>query len=309
MPSMAIGLLLALHGYGLSPGPAVRVWRPREARVIVMAPSPPAFATLEALEDELRAYLAALPAAELEDESLPPPLAYSELSRNGRDDLSRAVLEFGGYIQLSRRLGLRWLLPKKEGRAPTIEVDNFDPTKTLRTGFLKLGNARRATEDVLETKRLDEIPRRQPAPPTAQAAGRSKLASLLQPARVPYVNTEDELPLRQLLVDMQMSVPQRAGALLLAWALALAFGPHPAVQLEGDALLAARGAASGLAAAHGTLGAYAAVLASGQRRNPLVWWLKGTLGGVPALSELRAEDTRLAPPAGGGEASAAGGRP
>ncbi|KAG8458182.1 hypothetical protein KFE25_011713 [Diacronema lutheri] len=277
------------------------------ARARMAGPRQPArFATVEALEAELRAHVAALPAAELDDESLPPPLAYSELSRNGRDDLARAVMDAGGYIQMSRRLGLRWALPKKAAPPPVVEVRNFDPREALKSGFLKLGEARSATEDVLETKRLSEFARREPAQLTPQQVGRSKLAELLRPARAPYVSTDDPLPGRQLLVDMQMSLPQRASAVLLAWALALAFGAHPTVPLDGDALLAARGAAVGLAAAHAALGAYAAVLAAGKGRSAVTWALKAALAGAPALAELRDERTRLRPPtpppgdAGGG---------
>lgn len=263
----------------------------------MMAPKPPEFATIEALESELKDYLAALPAGELDDETLPPPLAYSELSRNGRDDLARAVLDYGGYIQFSKRFGLRWTLPKKEMPPPMVEVDNFDPTKVLRTGFLKLGNARKATEDILETKSLDELPRRQPPPAATKAStGLGKLASLLEPARAPYVNTEDELPLRQLLVDLQLSLTQRANTLLLAWLLAVAFGPNPAFSLDGEELLVARSVALSVLTVQSGLGVYAATLASAQQRNPLVWLLKTALGGAPALSELRSESTRIPPP-------------
>jgi hypothetical protein len=268
-------------------------------RTIAMAANKPAqFATVDELEAELREYVKALSPDALSDELLPPPLAYSELSRNGRDDLALAVMENGGYIQFSRRLGLRWLLPKGPVKEPAIEVNNFDPTEALRSGFLKLGNARTATEDILETKKLSEFERREANAERARElkVGRGTLVSLIEPAQKPYVNLEDETPARQLLIDLQMTVPQRASAVLLAWTLAAAYGAHPMLTIDDATTLLALRAASGVwVAVQLGLGGYAALLAREQERNALVWFFKTTISGAIALDELRGETTRLPP--------------
>ncbi|KAJ1640226.1 hypothetical protein T492DRAFT_930375 [Pavlovales sp. CCMP2436] len=274
----------------------------------MMAPKAPHFASVEQLEAELRAYLGGLPADELSDDSRPPPLAYSELSRNGRDDLARASMEFGGYIQLSNRLGVRWRLPPKEVRVPLQEVNNFDASKATRTGFLKLGNALRATEDVLETKKLSDFERSESKSTELvrqQQVARSKLASLIQPTQKPYVNEEDKLPGRQLLVDLQMSLPQRASTVLFVWALGLAFGPHPALPLDAETALVVRTIALGWGGLHSALGIYAAVVASRQQRSAPVWLFKTALAGFPSLAEVVGESTRLLPGSTVGEKAAA----
>jgi hypothetical protein len=202
----------------------------------------------------------------------------------------------GGYIQDSKVLGLRWALAKGPARTPFVEIDNFDSNKALRSGFLKLGNAQKATEDVLEVKKLSDFESRETFERERQRElGRSKLASLLQPSEAPYVDTADDTPARQLLVDLQMNLPQRVTALLLTWALAAAWAPHPALPLDADTLLAVRLASGVWLGAQAALGVYTATLASAQARNPLVWFAKATGAGVAALAELRAEGTRLQP--------------
>ena len=65
------------------------------------------YLTVESLEIAIREHIATTYAeGSLDDESLPSPLNYKELSFHGRDDLVEGCMAFGGYLQLSQALGL-----------------------------------------------------------------------------------------------------------------------------------------------------------------------------------------------------------
>ena len=96
--------LLALHAL---PGlllPAARA--PARAPAAVMQKRAK-IADFSDLEREVLSYLGTLNATQLNDESAPSPLAYVELQKAGRPDIVEACMEYGGYLAVSKRLGVR----------------------------------------------------------------------------------------------------------------------------------------------------------------------------------------------------------
>lgn len=246
-----------------------------------------------ALVEEVKDYLTNVPQQELDDDRLPPPLSYTELSRRGREDLARAVMDGGGYIALSKALGVRWQMPKKvPDKPPLVPVENFDPTASEKSGFLKLGRARADTEDILSEKPLSAFKKENATAASPNLQPESKLASLLAPAVAPYVSDEDDTSLRQALVDMQLSGQQRAAALLLAWTLANAFGAGGDL-VDPEIRQFLRPAALALIAVHVGSAGFAVLGAVQQGRNVVVWLAKGLLAGSSVIPELWSGDTLL----------------
>ena len=64
------------------------------------------YASAAELDAAVCAYINALPAGAVHDRTLPSPLNYKELNYNGRPDLVEGCMQFGGYLQVSERLGL-----------------------------------------------------------------------------------------------------------------------------------------------------------------------------------------------------------
>jgi len=64
------------------------------------------YASAAELDAAVCAYVAALPAGAVDDPTLPSPLNYKELNYSGRPDLVEGCMQFGGYLQVSQRLGL-----------------------------------------------------------------------------------------------------------------------------------------------------------------------------------------------------------
>jgi len=293
----AVACLSATGGYG-----------PRSVRSPLLASRAPVrmastmrnegFATPAELEEELRAHLATIDQDVLADEELPPPLSYVELSRRGRDDLSRAVLAMGGYIQFSKALGVRWQSPPEQEKPPPKALDNFDPYKQDTSGFLKLGKTLAEAEAVLAIKKLHEFrkPERPAPPPKPEGPVRSKLQDIMNIYAPPDANAtwvDDPIERRQFLIDSQLSDFQRIYVLVSAWLLASACGPHPAALLDPEVvgylrLFVDLGALVNLCCAF-----YSSKLAGAQGRSRAVWVIKGLVAGGAALRELQSEQTRI----------------
>ena len=101
MPPRLLLLLPPLLALAAAVHPRVAL-RARTLHHATRSPAPQlaAYDTFAALENELRAYLSALPESALSDAAAPSPLAYTELKRNGRTDLAEGCLKHGGYVRV-----------------------------------------------------------------------------------------------------------------------------------------------------------------------------------------------------------------
>ena len=100
-PCSSIITVVSSKAADLTAGPLVA---PRALGTTMMAAK---YLTVESLEIAIREHIATTyPEGSLDDESLPSPLNYKELSFHGRDDLVEGCMAFGGYLQLSQALGL-----------------------------------------------------------------------------------------------------------------------------------------------------------------------------------------------------------
>lgn len=77
-----------------------------------------------------------------EGEVVGSPIAYNVLAKAGRFDLLEGVMEYGGYIQISEKLGLEFSIPEKVVANPNDRVLFKRTSPNDGGGFLTLGGAK-----------------------------------------------------------------------------------------------------------------------------------------------------------------------
>ena len=122
---------LLVVALALVPSPLSGVAAPRALRR--HAAPLAAFSDFAVFEREVREYLSALDEAALNDAEAPSPLAYLELQSNGRADLAEGCMQYGGYLAVSSKLGVR--VQRKALPPPSAPIDaNFGKTVVADQG-------------------------------------------------------------------------------------------------------------------------------------------------------------------------------
>ena len=289
--------LLALHAL---PGlllPAARA--PARAPAAVMQKRAK-IADFSDLEREVLSYLGTLNATQLNDESAPSPLAYVELQKAGRPDIVEACMEYGGYLAVSKRLGVRIRPSAPPAPPPSGPVLAGDEPPEL---IVSLSSS--AREEKLSARVDGPSVSSQSAVQRKPGASRP-IADAVSP--VAPVRTAP-LPLGEVSQTptgagpgvgrlLRLDGRQRLGLGALSTLLALGYGRGSVDVLPDDAANALRLAAAAVLLGHVVMGAYAAALAAGGPARaesgagpgaPVFWFTKVALTGAGGLREARAE--------------------
>eukprot|EP00967_Tisochrysis_lutea_P113341 scaffold179822_cov31-Tisochrysis_lutea.AAC.16 len=192
------------------------------------------FEEYEALEVELRAYLAALEPQDALD--APSPLAYAELTRNGRLDLVEGCMAHGGYIAVSKRMGLPLrfanLIDAPAPQTPRI-TEELPPTIGL-----KLSGARRE-EEMAAAMVKAEASKSGCETRTVEKGGTIYEPTPLNlPSSTKGTAGADSQPSWQFAWLFRFDDAERASLLLFTWVSAVAYGRSSASLLD-DGLLTA----------------------------------------------------------------------
>lgn len=192
------------------------------------------FADAAAFEAAVRAYVSTLDEKELQDPAAPSPLAYAELQRNGQLDLVAGCMEHGGYIQVSKRLGVPLRLPKEAEQpadAPRF-IEALPPTLGL-----KLSGSKREADLAAAVQTLDLTRAAAPAP----AGVRGGVVYEPTPLRLPrpkaapsdiISSSTDARPRWELAWVFRYDGSQRAWLVFLVWLSAAGYGRATAEVLE-----------------------------------------------------------------------------
>lgn len=238
------------------------------------------------LEADIRAYLETCP------DFGQNPLTYVNLGKAGRVDLASRILENGGYIDVSRRLGIPVdetdFVPPPVITAPSsLELQTQDPGASLVLG--RDLEARLATvEQVLKspTEADDGV--------SSARISRSRpnddvpTAEELRLANESLVPPVQDLPIPEG-ERLTLSTQMRVGTLIWTAAVALGFGRTSPAVLPESSIQLCQSVAEALTVAHLVVAAYvAAVLAPQLNRNRALWFFKLLLSGPIGLKDLRA---------------------
>eukprot|EP00177_Eucheuma_denticulatum_P003263 GFKZ01005898.1.p1 GENE.GFKZ01005898.1~~GFKZ01005898.1.p1 ORF type:complete len:316 (+),score=26.35 GFKZ01005898.1:124-1071(+) len=220
------------------------------------------------------------------------PLTYMNLGKAGRVDLASRILENGGYIYVSKRLGIPVdetdFVPPPVITAPnSLELQTQDPGASLVIGRdleARLASVEQVLKNTTEANgRLssDRISRSRPNDdvPTAEELRltNEKLNPPVQDIPVP----EGE--------RLTLSGQMRVGTLIWTTAIALGFGRTSPAVLPETIIQLCQSLAEALTVAHLVVAGYgAAVLASQMKRNRALWFFKLLLSGPIGLRDLRA---------------------
>jgi hypothetical protein len=249
------------------------------------------------LEAHIRAYLSENSAAAAE----PSPLAYLTLRNYGRTDLIEPIMNNGGYIAVSRALGIRvdntystYRPPRRPEELPSM-FSKADGAGTLALGA---GLDQRLNVDVASIKPMPPL-----VPETATVSGNEAYVSV-RSGELPYipepVPTAEEVAAigRDIVIVVDDVVEEgerlaltplmRVGTLLLVVTAALGYGRASSGLLESGVLEALRAGSAALAVGHALLAVYAAaVVAPKFKRSAAVWGLKVLLSGPAGISSLK----------------------
>lgn len=236
-----------------------------------------------ALEAEIRQYLDGC------EDPGPSPLAYTNLGEAGRTDLISRIMEHGGYLQVSRRLGV----PVDESNfisPPSVPIPNTslfnqeDGKPSLVMGRdleARLGTVGQVIEDSkVSGNALSSSQRRalRAGVPSGQEL-RSASEQFIPPV------TDEPLPKGE---RFSLTASMRLGMVLLAAVTAVGFGRASSGVVNEDTIATCRLMAEALAVAHLAVGIYAGgVLAARYNRSRLLWSAKVLLSGPLGLQHLR----------------------
>lgn len=239
--------------------------------------------SLRTLEADIREFLSQLP------DDVTNPLAYVKLRREGRLDLVSRIMDAGGYIEVSQRMGI-----------PVDESQFVPPPKTLQTTTEPLFQTEEQGASIAVGQSLeDKLNNIEDAMKTDSRPSGDKTRGYVRMDDVP---SADELiaqnqQISPRIVDKQpiegedlfLTTPIRLGLLTLASFAAIGFGRASDAVVSSDVVSLCRSIAAGLACVHCILGTYVAlILAPGMKRSPSLWFVKVLLGGPLAVSQLRA---------------------
>lgn len=220
------------------------------------------------------------------------PLAYVTLRKNGRVDLVSRIMDAGGYIQVSQRLGI----PLEERFTKTLPATSaFDSQPSLSNNFdydasIAIGKALEERLDTIEDVVKDTKPgEKGTAMRYVNAVNTDRVPSAEQIIRQ---NESYAPPIVDEYVPegerMNLSFPMRIGMLSLVVSIALGFGRASQGIISEDIIQLCQRITGGLAVAHVMVGLYGGfVVAPSLRRNSLLWAAKVVLSGPLGLRELR----------------------
>lgn len=242
-------------------------------------------ASFAELEGEIRAYLDAC------DDPGPNPLAYTALGAAGRTDLVSRIMEQGGYLEVSRRLGLAvdettFILPP-----PVVNSGQWDFNADVDEASVVVGRDLEAKLSAAE-EALNGSKDGAGAPSVAGNNRRALRAGVptaqdLRAASerlVPPV-TDEVVPDGERFV---LSARMRAGIVILAAVTAAGFGRASTGLVGADAIETLRLVAEALGLAHVVVAVYAGgVLAAQYKRNRVLWSAKLLLSGPLGLPDLK----------------------
>jgi len=257
------------------------------------------FDDFDELAAEVKSYLASLDAAMLEDPKAPSPLAYIELQSAGRVDLVEGMMKHGGYLAVSRKLGVRL----QDAPPPSAPVAN--PWKQPEPEDVNVGAGVSLSGAAKEDKMAADLARLA-AQKTSATAGPTVITTKapavargdqLAPLRKRATVDESDLYARDQSAAERSPQPalfldglQRAEMALLIGLFAVGFGRTSAQVLEPSLASAVQLAFGALAVGHLVIGGYGGFLASQappeQRHSPAGWFVKCAVTGVAGLSEL-----------------------
>lgn len=237
------------------------------------------------LEAEIRKYL------DSHEDPGPNPLAYTNLGEAGRTDLISRIMDHGGYLEVSRRLGIpvdesTFILP------PPVR----DPNKSLfrseddraslllgrdlesRFGAVEQGvDGSKASDNSLASSGGRRAASRQEVPTGEELRlANEKLAPSVVDKPVP----EGE--------RFTLTASMRLGMLVLAGVTAVGFGRASPGVVNQETITTCRVIAEALGVAHLLVGVYGGgVLAAQYSRNRFLWSAKVLLSGPIGLRYLR----------------------
>jgi len=242
------------------------------------------------LQREIRSYLAAIPAEELEDPDAPSPLAYSELGRRGRTDIVEGCMKHGGYLRVSADLDVPVRVKEPPKKAEPLRFIAEPSGK----GDLQMSRA--AREERIAAQLAGPLP--EAAAPSrgerVRAPSRTASEPLWSPSPAAAASVEIEFaaPSEQggLMRFAQFDLAQRASLVLFVGASAGGFGRSSAELLAPETIATLQWGALVLLVVHVMVAAYGATLAKSGERGPApLWFVKLLLTGLGGFAELRRE--------------------
>jgi hypothetical protein len=266
-----------------------------------------AFKDFATFESEVRAYLQTLDETALNDPEAPSPLAYKELQSNGRVDLVEGAMQFGGYLTVSEKLGVRiQKIAAKGGPLPGYRVDGgvqfaADDDSASKANVVLSAQAK-------EDKMAADLARLQKRGSSSDASAASSSSTTtdawvgdrLTPLRTSggdVEQTEQGIASAGNVAAgndgaryIRLDGLQRANALLLLLLVSVGFGAASAEMLDSSTIETARLAGGVLGVAHvfiAGFGAFSAVQAKSGDENPVLWFFKCLLTGAGGLAELK----------------------
>jgi hypothetical protein len=274
--------------------------RARPARLRSSAPAPDALGQSDeglpaGLEERIRDYVASNGGAA---SAAPSPLSYLTLYRAKRMDLVEPIMNAGGYISVSGRLGLpvdgaflEYKPPLTFEEIPSVftRVDDGSTGPAVSLGFRKeerlaettFSKFTRTLDGDRDGSILKQFAGPEPVPSAEEIAEIGKSIVIVKDKAVP----EGE--------RLTMDVSMRAGMILMVASTVLGFG-HATNSPAGIALLsppvvsAAQSIACGLSVIHFFLAGYTAFsLAPSLERNAPLWAFKVILAGPSGVVALR----------------------
>lgn len=244
--------------------------------------------SFKVLEADIREYLETRAESEEASDS---PLAYVNLRDAGRLDLVSRIMDAGGYIEVSKRVGA----PVDESRyslLPSVSV--FDTASQ----FVKSDdfNASLAIGENLEKKfeNIDHMNQNSKGSVSPMKTSRVVRPSHDVLSGEELVRQNESLP--NAIVDekiaegerLTLTATMRIGLLMLTGTSAAGFGRASVGVVDHTTIVWFQAIASALVFAHVTLAIYAALILAPQRnRNPYIWFTKVILSGPIGLTHMR----------------------
>lgn len=241
-------------------------------------------ADLRQLRDDIATYLSARPDAE-------GPLSLAALERVGRTDLMSGIIRYGGYAEVSMKLGLDRSLFMPPTRVvssntfPSLNNVGAEPSASIRIG--------RDLEDVLSTTPPLSSSSSSPRTDTARRDGpRSDSFSVPSADQL----TEYNASFRPRVTDRRvppgetfaLPTSSRLGFLLLVAVCTAANGATSPAVLDTGTIAILQKVAYALLVAHAALALYASsLLAPKLGRDPTLWAIKVLLGGPAGIRYMQ----------------------
>ena len=243
--------------------------------------------SFKSLESDIREYLDTYSS----DEPTTNPLAYINLSKAGRDDLIPRIMDAGGYIEVSQRLGVsvyesNFIKPPSVTQFPPLVSAQQSSSlalgqnleKKLETVEQAIQEGKDRSLDLSATERRSSFRE----VPSADDLVRQNDAILPPPA-------DEVVPEGE---RFTFTLPMRIGLLALVATASAGYGRSSHGVLDEDIVALCRNVVIGLGFAHLLLGIYAGLLlAPKQNRSAPLWFAKILLSGPVGVSYMRSLGT------------------